>query len=528
MKILVTDPLSAEGMEILKQETEVTANFCESPEELLEIIGEYDALIVRSGTQVPAEVIDAGGNLKVIGRAGVGVDNIDVRRATEKGIMVINTPESNTISAAEHTIALLTSLSRNVARASASVKKGEWKRGHFLGVELYEKTLGIIGLGKIGTEVARRCRAMGMHLLGYDPYVPPEQVEKIGVKMVSLEDLLQQSDFITLHLPLVNSTHHIIGEKELAQMKEGVRIINCARGGLIDEQALCNAMDEGKVAGAALDVVETEPPHECPLIEQENVVLTPHLGASTREAQVNVAVQVATQVLRALRGEPVDYAVNVPVLMPEVLEEVKPFLSLMRLLGSLYMQFFGGSVEELEIHYSGEIASRPLKPLTTSCLIGFLQVMVGDQVNYVNAPYLAKKRGLRVKEMSTATSENFSSLITLYVKTAGKTNIIAGTLFHDNDVRIVQIGDYRIEVVPSRFMLVCKYEDKPGVIGQVASILGTKNINIASMQVGRQSIGGEALMVLQVDDPVPATIMEKLKEIDSINEVKFVELVERD
>ncbi len=357
MKVLVTDPLSAEGMEILDQETEVTTNFCENPEELLEIISEFDALIVRSGTKVPAEVIDAGVNLKVIGRAGVGVDNIDVRRATEKGIMVINTPESNTISAAEHTIALLTSLSRNVAKASASVKKGEWKRGHFLGVELYEKTLGIIGLGKIGIEVARRCRAMGMNLLGYDPYVPPEQVEKIGVKMVSLEDLLQQSDFITLHLPLVNSTHHIIGEKELAQMKDGVRIINCARGGLIDEQALCNAIDEGKVAGAALDVVETDPPYECPLIKQENVVLTPHLGASTREAQVNVAIQVANQVLRALRGEPVDYAVNVPVLMPEVLEEVKPFLSLMRMLGSLYMQFFGGTVEELEIHYSGEIAA---------------------------------------------------------------------------------------------------------------------------------------------------------------------------
>ncbi len=527
MKVLVSDPLSKEGISILEEHAQVTLDMCENRERLLEIIGDYDALVIRSGTQVTAEVIEAGKKLKVIGRAGVGVDNIDVDRATEKGILVINAPEGNTISATEHTIAMLTSLARNISGADASVKKGEWKRQEFMGVELYQKKLGIIGLGKIGTEVARRCRAMGMVLLGCDPYVSAEQAEKKGIELVSLEELLRQSDFITLHLPLVSATHHLIGEKQLEMMKEGVRIINCARGGLIDEQALCRALDEGKVAGAALDVFENEPPLDCPLLQYDKVITTPHLAASTREAQVNVAIQVARQIVRFLRGEPVDYAVNVPVVEPEILEEVKPYFSLMRLLGSLYMQLFTGSVEEVEIHYSGDIASKPLNLLTTSCLIGFLQVIVGRQVNYVNAPYLARERGIRIKETASDTSENFSSLIVVKVKSGEEINTVAGTLFNDQDIRIVQIGDYRIEVVPSRYMLVCNYIDRPGIIGRVATILGSRNINIASMQVGRQSIGGEALMVLQVDDPIPAEVMEQIKETGIVTTIGFVELPER-
>ena len=528
MKILVTDPLSQEGIEILEQEAEVTKDFCEDLGRLKDIIEKYDALIVRSGTTVPAEVIDAGKKLKVIGRAGVGVDNIDVNRATQQGIMVINAPEGNTISAAEHTIAMITSIARNIPGANASVKKGEWKRGQYMGVELYQKTLGVLGLGKIGTEVARRCRAMGMTLLAYDPYISTERAAKRGVELVSLDELLTRSDFITLHLPLVTSTYHLLGENQFSMMKDGVRIINCARGGLIDEQALCQALDEGKVAGAALDVFETEPPGDCPLLEYDNVISTPHLAASTLEAQVNVAMQVARQVLRALNGELVDYAVNVPVMEPEVLEDVKPFLPLMQLLGSLYMQLYSGSVDEVEVHYSGDIAEKPLKSLTTSCLIGFLQVMVGSQVNYVNASYLAQQRGIRIKEMFTSSSENFSSLVTVKVMSGNEINYISGTLFNDNDIRLVQIGEYRIEVVPSRYMLVCNYYDLPGVIGKVASILGTRDINIASMQVGRKSVGGEALMVLQVDEVVPTDLLEKIREMDNIIYIKFVELPSRD
>jgi len=528
VKVLVTDPLAEEGVHILEEEAEVTKDYCEDMERLKDIIGAYDALVVRSGTTVPAEVIDAGKRLKVIGRAGVGVDNIDVNRATERGIMVINAPEGNTISAAEHTIAMLTSLARKLPLANNSVKCGEWKRADFMGVELYQKTLGILGLGKIGTEVARRCRAMGMNLVAYDPYISAERAAKIGVELLSLKEVLAKSDFLTLHLPMVNATYRIIGEKQLSQMKDGVRIINCSRGGLIDEKALCKALDEGKVEGAALDVFEEEPPTSNPLLEYDNVIITPHLAASTEEAQVNVAMQVARQVMHALRGEPVSYAVNVPVVEPEILEEVKPFLPLMQLLGSLYMQLIGGSVDEVEINYSGEIASKPLNPLTTSCLIGFLQVIVGSQVNYVNAPYLAKNRGIKVKETSTSASENYSSLITIKVTSGNQTHLISGTLFNDYDIRLVQIGDYRIEVVPSRYMLVCNYYDQPGVIGKVASILGTRNINIASMQVGRQYVGGEALMVLQVDDPVPQELMDQIMEMEQLINIRFVELPGRE
>lgn len=527
MKILVSDPLSAEGIKILKEQAEVTEQTFENREDLIKAIVDYDALVVRSGTKVTAEVIEAGKNLKVIGRAGVGVDNIDVDKATEKGIMVINAPEGNTISAAEHTIAMLTALARNISEASVSVKKGEWKRSKFLGVELYQKTLGIVGLGRIGGEVARRCKGMGMKIVAYDPYISPEQGEKMGIRMASLEETLKEADFITLHLPMVSKTYHLIGEEQFAMMKEGVRIVNCARGGLIDEQALCRAIEEGKVAGAALDVFETEPPRECPLIKHSNVIMTPHLGASTREAQVNVAVQVAGQVLKALKGDPDVHAVNVPVIMSEDMAEVKYYLPLMRLLGSLYMQLFKGSVEEIEIRYSGEVADKPLAPLTTSCLMGFLQVMVGNQVNYVNAPHLAKSRGIRVKEISTSSVDNFSNLVTVSVKSGSETSIISGTLFNHHDIRIVQIGDYRIEVVPSRYMLVCNYEDKPGVIGNVATILGKEGINIASMQVGRKSAGGDAVMVLQVDEPLPQELLNKLGEIPSITDISFVQLQDR-
>lgn len=528
MKILVSDNISREGVDILRQRADVDVRTDLDPEQLLQVIDQYDALVVRSSTRVTAPVIQAGKRLKVIGRAGVGVDNIDVEKATEAGIMVINAPGGNTISAAEHSIALLTALARNIPEANASVKKGEWKREQFTGVELNQKILGVMGVGRIGGEVARRARACGLRILAYDPYISFEHAEKMGVEPVTLEELLRSSDFITLHFPLVSSTHHCIGEKELSMVKPGVRIINCARGGLIDEDALYRAMVDGRVGGAALDVFEKEPPHGNPLLQLENVIVTPHLGASTREAQVNVAVQVAKQILKALYGEPVDSAVNVPVVIPEVLAEIEPYIPLMRILGSFYMQLFGGPVDEIEIKYSGAIGAKPVEHLTASCLIGFLQVMLGEQVNYVNALHVAGGRGIRVKEMSTTSVDNFTNLVTLSVKAGEKSHTLSGTLFNGDDIRIVQIDRYRIEVVPSRHMLVCAYYDRPGVIGGVGTVLGEEKINIAGMQVGRQSIGGEAVMVLQVDAAIPDPVLKKLDQLEYIISTRFVKLPDQD
>jgi len=528
VKILVTDPLSQEGLQVLQKKAHVDVCTGRDESSLKEIIGDYDALIVRSGTRVTASLIEKGVNLQVIGRAGVGVDNIDVEKATEKGIMVINAPEGNTISAAEHTLAMLFSLARNIPGADNSVKQKKWERKRFTGVELNQKVLGLLGLGRIGGEVARMARAMGMKILAYDPYVSPEKVENTGVELTSWEDLLRRSDFVSLHLPLVSATYHFLSREELEIIKPGARIINCARGGLLDEEALYHALKEGKISGAALDVFEEEPPQDIPLLELDSVVLTPHLGASTEEAQVNVAMQVAEQVLKALEGESAVTAVNMPTLMPEVVSEVRPFMPLMRMLGSFYMQLYGGAVDEVEVQYSGEIAGKQVTPLTTSFLIGLLQVIMGDQVNFVNAGYIAKNRGIRIKETFSSDVDNFANLITVIVTESGEERVLSGTLFSQEDMRIVQIGDYRIEVVPSRYMLVCTYEDKPGVIGRVGSLLGDRSINIATMQVGRKSIGGEAVMVLQVDDPVTEKVQQEVSQLEGIIETNFVELKERD
>lgn len=533
MKILVSDPLSTEGLEVLHKHASVDYETGLDEAGLIDIIGGYDALVVRSGTRVTAPVIDAGVNLKVIGRAGVGVDNIDVDRATERGVIVLNAPEGNTISAAEHAIAMLTSLARNIPEAHAVLKEGRWERGSFMGVELNQKKLGIIGLGRIGGEVARRARAMGMTVLAYDPYISSEQAEKLGVVPASTEEIYRESDFISLHLPCTKSTYHMLGPDEFALMKPGTRIVNCARGGLIDEDALYNALVEGKIAGAALDVFETEPPLNSPLLGLPNVVVTPHLGASTREAQVNVALQVAEQVIMALRGEPVVSAVNLPAILPEVMAQVKPYLPLMRLLGEFYIQVYGGQIEEVEIYYGGEAAGCPVEPLTTACLIGLLSYILGEQVNYVNARHIAAGRGIRIREASSKNIENFTNLVVLTVKTKSESYTVAGTLFNRSDLRIVRIGDYRIEVIPSEYMVVSTYIDKPGVIGRVGTFLGENRINIAGMQVGRRSIGGEAVMVLQVDEPIGDGLLKELDQLEGVKSTRFVhirhrELISRD
>ncbi len=521
MKILVSDTFSPEGLEQMSRDAEVDYRPVITPEELVADIKSYDGLVVRSRTRVTAEVIEAAPKLKVIGRAGVGVDNIDVEKATEKGIIVVNAPHGNTISAAEHTIALLTSLARNIAAASSSVKRGEWKRSEYTGVELNQKILGVIGVGRIGSEVARRARALGMKTIAYDPYIARDHAEKLGIEIVALEELLKQADFITLHLPLNPSTHHLIGEKELAMLKPGVRIVNCARGGLIDEDALCSALQEGRVEGAALDVLEREPPESCKLLELNNVIITPHLGALTREAQTNVALQVSEQVIKALKGEPIVSAVNVPALMPETRAAIGPFLPLARAMGSFYLQMFGGSVDEIELTYSGQIASMPLAPLTLSCLIGFLQHIVGDGVNWVNASYIAKNRGIAVKETSTTEVKNYSNLITMRARSGQEEHLISGTLLN-SDMRMVRVDEYRIEIVPAPYMLVTTHNDRPGVVGKIGTLLGDENVNIASMQLGRKQARGEAMMVLQVDEQMPAETLNKVENLDVITSAHFV------
>jgi len=361
--------------------------------------------------------------------------------------------------------------------------------------------------------------------LAYDPYISAEQAEKIGVIAKNFDEIIAQADFITLHIPKTSSTKYMIGAEELARMKDGVRIINCARGGLVDEKALYEAIVAGKVGGAALDVFEEEPPgNNNPLLQLEQVISTPHLGASTREAQVNVAVQVAEEMIHALKGEPLHMAVNAPVLPPELLSEIEAFVPLMKILGSFYMQVFNGRVEAVEITYSGSVAEYPVTPLTTALLIGFLRVMLDSNVNFVNAPLIAKQRGIKVKEITSKGNSIFNNLITVKVTAGEQTFTIAGTIFGRNDIRIVQIGDYRIEVVPSRYMFVSKYADKPGVIGKVGTILGNNNINIASMQVGRREVGGEAVMVLQVDNHVSEKVLNELKEVEHILSTKAVEI----
>ncbi len=524
MKVLVSDPLSPEGIALLEQHYRVDHITGLSEAQLIDIIGNYHALVVRSRTVVTAAVIDAGVNLQVIGRAGVGIDNIDLERATARGIIVLNAPEGNTISAAEHAIAMLTSLARNIPAADVALKGGRWERSAFMGVELNKKILGIIGLGRIGGEVAKRARAMGMTILAYDPYIAAGQAEKMGVTPAALDQLLNQADFITLHLPCNKQTYHLIGEKELALMKRGVRLVNCARGGLIDEKALHAAISEGKVAGAALDVFEHEPPLESPLLKLPGVIATPHLGASTMEAQVNVALQVAEQVVFALRGDPVVSAVNMPAMPPEVIAEIKPFLPLMRLLGGFYIQLYGGRLEEIELYYGGAVAGYSVAPLTTACLIGLFSHILGEQVNFVNAPHIARSRGIGVRESASKNIENFTNLVALTIKTGGEKHTIAGTIFNRTDIRIVRIGDYHIEVIPSPFMILSTYIDKPGVIGRVGTFLGKNDINIAGMQVGRRSVGGEAVMALQVDDQISPDLLSRLSQLEGVLTARFVQL----
>jgi len=525
-RVLVSDPLAEEGLAILRTQFEVDVKTDLKEDQLISIIGNYDALLVRSGTEVTAKVIEAGKSIRFIGRAGAGVDNIDMDAATRKGIIVANAPEGNTLAATEHTMAMMLSLARNIPQATASLKRKEWKRSRFMGVELNEKTLGILGLGRIGREVSKRATALGMHIVGYDPFIGKEKAAQFGVDSMSVEELFRVSDVITVHTPLIKETRHLINAKSIATMKDGVRIINCARGGIIDEKALYDAIKCGKVAGAALDVFEEEPPLQSPLLELEEVIVTPHLGASTVEAQTNVAVSIAKQCISVLEGGSAKYVVNAPLVPADQQDVVEPFARLAEKIGRFLIQLVDGRLEKVEIIYGGELSSGTYntKYITRVAIKGLLDPILQVPVNMVNAEYIASERGIQVSETITADAQGFKNLITVRVITDKGEESVSGTVFFKGRSRIVAIGGYTMDMIPEGYVIVSRHLDKPGVIGRASTILGQANINIAGMQVGRINPGQEAIMVLNVDSEVPEEIMDEIRAKVGIFTGRFAKL----
>ncbi|TAF00942.1 MAG: phosphoglycerate dehydrogenase [Oscillatoriales cyanobacterium] len=511
-KVLVSDPIDQAGIDILSQVAQVDVNTGLSAEELVRIIPDYDALMIRSGTQVTKEIIEAGNLLKIIGRAGVGVDNVDVPAATRKGIVVVNSPEGNTIAAAEHAIAMMLSMSRHIPEANASVKGGKWERNRFIGVEVYKKTLGIVGLGKIGSHLAATAKAMGMKLLAYDPFISTERAEQLGCRLVELELLMRESDYITLHIPKTPETLHLINADVLSKMKPTARIINCARGGIIDEAALAEAIKSGQIAGAALDVYEHEPLEaDSPLRNVgQNIVLTPHLGASTAEAQVNVAIDVAEQIRDVLLGLPARSAVNIPGIFPDSIEKLKPYLQLAETLGNLVSQLAGGRVDYLNVQLQGELASNQSQPVVVASLKGLLSQALRERVNYVNASIEAKERGIRVVETRDASIRDYTGSLRLSAKGTLGEHTVTGAVLGESEIRITSVDDFPVNVCPTHHMLFTLHRDMPGIIGKIGSQLGSFNVNIASMQVGRKIVRGDAVMVLSLDDPLPEGILAEI------------------
>lgn len=511
MRVLVTEPMSERGLELLRKDFQVDVRPELARGDLALDVGPYDALVVRSQTKVTADVIEAGENLKVIARAGIGLDNVDVEAATRRGVMVVNAPSSNIVSAAEHTVALMLAQARNIPQADAALKSGRWDREAYQGVELAGKTLGVVGLGRVGAMVAQRCAAFGMRVIAFDPYVPRERAKEMGVELMpTLEALLVQADFVTLHLPRTPDTEGLIGHRELALMKEGARLINTARGGIVDEAALAKSIEDGHLAGAAVDVFDDEPTTGSPLLAHDQVVATPHLGASTVEAQDKAGTAIAEMVRLALMGEFVPYAVNVSA-GAEVAEVVRPFLPLSEKLGALLTGLAQGAVRSIECQYLGRIAEADTRALTLAILKGVLRGVVHEPVSYVNAPIIARERGVVVSEMRSALSSDYVNLIALRAETEDGEVSVAGTLVGKrNAERVMQVLGYDVEMVPAAYMLFFAYEDRPGVIGKVGTILGEHDINIATMDVGRPSRGGTALMALTLDSAVTPEIVDEI------------------
>ena len=525
MKILVTDAVEQRCIDLLKAEGfQVDVQATLSPERLKAVIAGYEALIVRSATNVTADVLAVAGALKVVGRAGAGVDNIDVDAATRRGIVVMNTPGGNTISTAEHTMSLMLSLSRNIPQAFESLKQGKWDRKKYVGTELLGKTMGIIGLGKVGREVAVRSQAFGMTTIGYDPVLSDEVASKMNIQLVSLDELYEISDVISVHTPLNDETRALISEAQFGKCKAGVRIINCARGGIVDEAALLQALESGKVAGAAIDVFENEPPGDHPLLKHPHVIATPHLGASTEEAQEKVATQIAQQVADFLKDRGVSGAVNAEVIQMAMKKEIKPYVQLAERLGNLLAQLMNGQLKKLTVHCRGGYLVQSSKLISAAVLKGVLSHLMSEPVNLINAPVLARERGVLLKEEQESEHEAYLHLLTVDFETEKEKRSFSGTVFGSAHLRIVKIDEYHLEITPDGYLLFYKNIDKPGMLATVGSILAQAGINIAGLALGRDNPGQRALTIINVDSPIPITVLRQLEKVDGVFEVKAVRL----
>jgi D-3-phosphoglycerate dehydrogenase len=526
-KILITDDLSPQGLVYLETANDVIFDIIKglTPETLAQTIPGYDGLIVRSSVNVTQAVLEAADRLKVVGRAGVGVDNIDVPAASRRGIIVMNTPGANTIATAEHTVALLLALCRHIPQAYTRLKQGEWERKQFIGSQLYRKTIGIIGLGRIGSRVAHYCQAFGMQVITFDPYLSDDAAQELKVKRVNLDELFAQADFITLHAALTANTEKIINAKTIAHMKPGARLINTARGGLIDEAALIEGLQSGKIAGAALDVFTEEPlSPRSPLLQLDNVIITPHLAASTIEAQADVGAQIVAQMLDALRGLDFRNAINMPIVDANLLKTLQPCLTLAEKVGSLQTQLADDAIERVEVELKGEEISEHIKAITVAILKGMLEPILHQSVNYINAPHLAHERGIAVSQTSRLPTPDYPNLISCRASWKGGSRMVAATLFNDSEPRLVQIDGYRVDVRPEGIILVTRSHDKPGFIGHVGTLLGRHGINIATWRTGRDRPGGLAISFISVDDDVPANVIEAVRNSELVMKVNKVRL----
>jgi len=518
MKILVAEPLARQGLDILRAHHDVDDRIGLGPEELAAIIGEYDALVVRSGVKVTAEVIARAARLIVIGRAGVGVDNVDLDAATRAGIVVVNAPTGNTVSAAEQTIALMLALARRTAAADASMRRGEWTRNAFTGVELHGRTLGIIGLGKIGLAVADRARGLEMKIIGSDPFVTEEQAAMHGIDLVDLGEVVERADVITVHVPLNKATRGLIGPDEIAKLRPGVMLVNVARGGIYDEAAVAAALAGGRIAGAAFDVFEKEPPVDTPLLTAPNTVLTPHLGASTAEAQVRGAEEACEQVIDVLAGRPARYAVNAPLLTPETARAIAPYLPLAETLGRFAAQYIRGGGRTLTVDVAGDLAEHDASQLTAAALRGLLGEATGDRVNLINAGAVARSRGLAVAERRTRDAGTFASLVTLTLESGSRSAVVAGTIAN-GEPRIVRVDDAWLDIAAAPLMVVTRHLDKPGAMGRIGLMLGEADVNISSVTLARTASRQDALMLLAVDDEVPGEVAARIRGIPDVLDV---------
>jgi D-3-phosphoglycerate dehydrogenase / 2-oxoglutarate reductase len=526
-KVLITDSLAQQGLDRLHSyaDLEVDIRPGLSPEELAREIPPYQGLIIRSGTRVTKEAIAAATNLRVVGRAGIGVDNVAVEAATKRGIVVMNTPGGNNVTTAEHALSLLLALARNVPQANASLKAGRWEREKFTGSEVSNKVLGVIGLGNIGAIVAERALGLKMRVVAYDPFVASEAAAKLRVELATLDELYAQADFITVHTPLTKETRGLIGAAAFAKMKKGVRIINCARGGIVDEDALLHALTNGKVAGAALDVFVQEPPPPVhPLLRLDQVICTPHLGAATDEAQINVAIAIVDQVASFLTRGVIQNAVNFPALTPKMVEILHPYLVLGEKLGSFLAQIAAEAPLEVQVEYSGEIVDYDIAPATAAVLRGLLSPFLESAVNYVNAPHIARERGIRIVESRSSRPSDFLNAVVVRVVGAVSSNLVEGAVFSNKAVRLVRVNDFYLEAVPEGYILVLHNRDVPGVVGAVGTLLGKRGINIAGLELGRERVGGMAISLIHVDGQVPSEVLAELRTLEPIVSAQLIRL----